>query len=596
MRAARSSPGAALPVAGVAMVLTLVVGSVGLLARDLAGDEHDMLHGTPSQIAQWALDPRGGFVGHLPWSYWLRWAALSVLGEDGLLGWRLHALVGTGLTAGLVAWATVRHLGTAAGVVAGLLIAVDPILAFHAQDASNYAWTGTVGALLVVALLELQAGHKRGAAWLAVGLMLGAMNDFYAVLLGIPVVAWAVAATWRTEQRRAVLGAVAGVAAVVLPVVAVFGWRLLSSTEDGVVAVHADPLPPRPLPALLDAPWRVARRLLGAHLHGYAGGRDDAPWVGGPPVLAGLLLGLAALRSKARPAAALLLGSILLHGVLGVCLQLWAGRVLPYEPRSLIGVTPALAVALGALTQTRRGMALGAGWLLLAGLATLQARLSTADLRLRALADARALALPIVSEDPRVRARDPSVAACSDRLPVAWITLHDASVDHFPWCGEPQPDAQVRWATHHDAPVFEGSAASFLPRRVVAWVDVSGEPAQASGAPTVTRSLWDGLGQVAWEVHGAQGPLQRGSIDLGAVDADAQNTVRVVALPSEPSRYSHPLLSPWSNQLADWEVDLRQEQVTLSARPLAHPALSVLRRILPLLISALAATLLVRPR
>jgi hypothetical protein len=49
-----------------AATVAIVLASHGLAGRDLSGDEQNMLHGTPTQIVEWSLDPRGGFVGHLP--------------------------------------------------------------------------------------------------------------------------------------------------------------------------------------------------------------------------------------------------------------------------------------------------------------------------------------------------------------------------------------------------------------------------------------------------------------------------------------------------------------------------------------------------
>ena len=67
--------------------MALACAAWGLDARDLAGEEINMLRGSPGDILAWSLDPRGGFTGHLPWSYWLRWASLSVFGDDAAWAW-----------------------------------------------------------------------------------------------------------------------------------------------------------------------------------------------------------------------------------------------------------------------------------------------------------------------------------------------------------------------------------------------------------------------------------------------------------------------------------------------------------------------------
>ena len=127
-------------------VVATAIGGFGIGARDLAGDEIHMLVGDPVWIADRALDPRAGFVGHLPWSYWLRWCVQTVAG-DAVWTWRLHSVVGAALATGLTCSAVQTRLGRRAGVIAGLMVALCPILAFHAQDSSNYAWSAASGAL-----------------------------------------------------------------------------------------------------------------------------------------------------------------------------------------------------------------------------------------------------------------------------------------------------------------------------------------------------------------------------------------------------------------------------------------------------------------
>ena len=143
--------------------LVAVAGAWGLDARDLAGDEVHMLVGDPVWITQRALDPRGGFVGHLPWSYWLRWGSLTALG-DAAWAWRLHAVLGAALAAGLTARLAALRLGDAAGAAAGLLVGLCPVLAFHAQDSSNYAWSAATGALVLGGIWGVSEGRRRAAA------------------------------------------------------------------------------------------------------------------------------------------------------------------------------------------------------------------------------------------------------------------------------------------------------------------------------------------------------------------------------------------------------------------------------------------------
>ncbi len=242
-----------------AATIAIVLALHGVAGRDLSGDEQNMLHGSPAQILEWSLDPRGGFVGHLPLSFWARWAFLTLFSELPAWAWRLHAVLFTGLAVGLTASTAHRHFGMRAGLLAGLLLAADPIVDFHAREASNYAASVLAGALLLRGVLDLSADKRAGAPWLAGGLLLGAANDFYIALIGLPALGICLGLARRRPLRRAMALAWAAPVLAVAPFAVIFVLRLLESTGSAVLDVHADPLPPRPLPALVDAPWRVAR-------------------------------------------------------------------------------------------------------------------------------------------------------------------------------------------------------------------------------------------------------------------------------------------------------------------------------------------------
>jgi len=582
--------------AGAACAVALVA-AWGAGARDLAGDEVNMLHGNPAQILQWSLDPRGSFVGHLPWSFWLRWASLTVFGEAPNWAWRLHAIAGGALAAALTGWSATRALGLGAGVLAALVVVADPVLAFHTQDASNYAWSAAVGAGTVAGLLELGRGQPRyGAALLGVSLVIGALNDYYSVLVAVPALALSLVWLRRPAFRRPLLAAWLAPVLVVLPIAVLLAARLWLSTGEAVVDVHADPIPPRPLPALLDAPWRVARRLMGAHLHGYAGGRDDGPWIGGPPVLLAVGVVAATLRSRAWPAAVVLAGALVVHGLLGVGLQLGAERMLPYEPRSLIGVTPALAVMLASLTTLRRsalGWGVATAWVWSAAIATTQANLLTADLRQSAATEAAQLLREgdvLVVPDAVNRARlPPDLQAIAqpcldeDALQAIWIANHSA--EDPPACAPPS-GLVVHTRAAFDAPVHEGSAASFLPRRIVARVGPAPVPQRSQPATLDPSALLSGLADVRWELAREDGTVLDRADELTELDlpTDGVTVAFVSAFPRTRSRLpNHPLFSAHHNRVASWEVDPRAPEPTLTTTPFGAPTITTLRRLLPML-------------
>jgi len=563
--------------------VALLLSGWGVAARDLAGDEQNMLHGTPAQILSWSLDPRGGFVGHLPLSFWARWASLAVFSEIPAWAWRLHAVLFTVLAAALTTTTAARHFGQGAALIAGLLFVCDPIGAFHAQEASNYAASALTGVLLIRGLLDLSARDHRGAGWLAAGLFMGAANDFYSVLLAGPALVVSLICARRAPSRRALAVAWLVPLVAVTPFALLFALRLWDSTGSGVLEVHADPLPPRPLPAVPDAFWRVARRFFGAHLHGYAGGRNDALWVGLPPVLFGLTGLMCSLRGRAWPAAVMVLGALLLHGLLGVGLQLGSDRILPYEPRSLIGGTGPLAIALASLVcrpQPWLRWAVPIIWLLAAGTSTLEARLNPAPLRARAISHARALTTThsLVIPEDRTRARAPEAVACIPaHASAAVVITNHTSTEPAP-CGA-APELPLVHRTFFDAPVHEGSAASFLPRRVVSAYGVGPEAAPLR----VERAFLDGLSHTTWTHLDERGSTLARGDDPGTFQPTSGFS-RISASPTAPPWLpDHPLFLAHRNAVQTWELDPLDRQPVLHATALRAPWLTTLRGLLPIL-------------
>ena len=577
------------PIGLATAAVAVLVALHGLAARDLAGDELNMLHGSPRQIVEWSLDPRGGFVGHLPLSFWARWISLSLFTEVPAWAWRLHAVVFTALTVMLTANTAQRHLGPLAGALAGLLLAADPIIGFHAQEASNYAASALTGALFVRGLLDLSVHRLAGSYWLALGIVMAAVNDFYSALVALPALGVCLLLARRSTLRLPITLAWVGPMVLLGPFIGLFILRLVDSSGHAVLAVHADPLPPRPLPVVLDAPWRVARRMLGAHLNGYAGGRNDAPWVGLPPVLFAVVLMLGRLRHRAWPAAAVVLGGLLIHGLLGVGFQLGTERVLPYEPRTLIGLTPALAISIAACASVAAGssrwskvacLAAPALWLTSTTLATLEAHLSIADLRDQAIQHARQVApgALLVIPDARTRSRAPDAVACAPVETRELVVVMNHAVDHLPTCAGPTT-AEPTHRHFFDAPVHEGSAASFHPRRVVA---VFGRAIPA--APLrVYRSIGDGLDAPVWSLTDRGGATLARGLDLPELPAERPWTVLSATPTAAAWLPRHPLLTAHRNQVQSTELDPLDQRPALHAAALKSPWSVTLRNSLPIL-------------
>ena len=626
--------------------LVALAAAWGLDARDLAGDEVHMLVGDPVWIARRALDPRGGFVGHLPWSYWLRWLALSIFGDAAWV-WRLHALAGASLAAGLTTRLAGARLGPAAGSAAGLLVGLCPVLAFHAQDSSNYAWSAATGALVLGGLWGVAESRRGAAVWLGAGLLIGGLNDAYFVFLGgaAAAVSLGLAAT-RPGTRRRLAAAWAPALAVLVPAALLFGARLLESQTGAVVDVHADPPAPSALPWVADVPWRMLRRFFGSALAGYAAGRIDAPWEVLAPVGVGLLGTLAAARGEGRAPAAVLAGALLLMLGAGLGLRGLAGRTLPHEPRAFLTLLPALAcvwvAALGRLPRPLRWV--GGGLLALSVGSPLLQQLRTRSTMHRDAAVLGAGAGPwlaaaglplrdlhLVVADPRIRARLPRVVAPMG--PGARASQHDCVpptddiiviVRNQPLdgpatraaCGGGEAGLAGHGliaATALGPPAHERNAASFLmPVQVEVWWP---RPLPA-GLPTgrsfpLTAAPLDGVGPATlatvWTAPTGMGaaprPVRTGALGAGATPVPREALDAVAWLELQPPARDLPatgLLDPMRRVVQATEPALTAPLVlgdhATALVPLQAPGWRVLLRLARLALAGLMGLACAWPR
>lgn len=626
--------------------LVAAAGAWGLDARDLSGDEVHMLVGDPVWIGQRALDPRGGFVGHLPWSYWLRWVALTLCG-DGAWAWRLHAVVGAALASGLTARLAAWRLGDAAGAAAGLLVGLCPVLAFHAQDSSNYAWSAATGALVLGGLWGVAEGRERAAAWLGAGLLIGGLNDVYFIFLGTTAAAASLGMALRhPSRRRALAAAWAPSLVILLPAALLFGSRLLESHSGAVIDVHADPPAPSDLPWALDVPWRMLRRFFGSTTAGYAAGRIDAPWEVVAPVGFGVLGMGAAARGRGRGAAAVLGAALLLVVGAGLAFRGLAGRTLPHEPRAFLTLLPALAcVWVAALQRLPRGASWAGGALLLLSLGSpLVQQLATRSTMHRDAAVMAASAGPwlaqvgmplrdihVVVPDRRIRSRLPSVVApmgpgvrasehdCVPEDAGVVILVRNQPLDGpatRPACGggsAPLDTHTLLAATSLGPPGHERNSASFLmPVQLEAWWPgdtpaglptaraLMLSPALLDGAAEGSQAtVWTGMTgggspeRIAWS-----GPLGIGLAPLPLTGLDEQ--IRLVLTPPERALPASALLDPFRREIQSTEASLVAPLVlgdhAASLVPLRAPAWQVLLRLARIGLALLAGLAVLWPR
>ncbi|HWF75438.1 MAG TPA: glycosyltransferase family 39 protein [Solirubrobacteraceae bacterium] len=146
-----------------------------------------------------------------PVYYVLAWGWTRVLGHSEFALRSLSALAGI-LTVPVTYALALRLAGRRAAVIAGLLLALSPLLIWYSQEARAYALAtllGTVSLTCFVAFLDTRRG-----AWLAVwaaASALGLATHYFVAFVVGPELVWLL---WRRRQDRRVLAAAAAVLAV----------------------------------------------------------------------------------------------------------------------------------------------------------------------------------------------------------------------------------------------------------------------------------------------------------------------------------------------------------------------------------------------
>ena len=575
----------------------------GLDARDLSGDEQHMLRGSLWRIAELSLDPRLPFTGHQPLSFWLRELVLGVAGEPRIWAWRLHSGVAHVGTA-LLGWHLFQSRARpGAALLAGGLLALHPILLFHAHDAGNYALSALLALAMLRGLADLVEGRRGGGLWLGGALALGALNDVYLGLVGLVAVVLSLplwrAPARRVELRRAwLLGA--GIA---LPLVGLLAARLVLGGEEGAVALHADPVGSTALPALVDVPLRLLARFGGAAVWGYPAGRTLGPWEIGPPLA---LLGVAAAAMLARGravlprlAASLMLGGLGLFCVGGLVFRLGLDRGLPTEPRALIGLFPlAVVVLVGAVDRAgpRLGTVLGA----LLGVHTVAVALpllwTPGDLRSQASEVVQAglqAGDAVVGDGPfgwRLQRAGVSaeVKECLDEAPLGrvwWLATHVLD-GPGPWCGEAPPGWEVQETTVWSPSAQERNAASFQPVRVLALMAPRARGTYPAQVPVrFTAAPLSGVSGSWLEVRAdyADAVIFAGPAEDARIDLPPEGLGPLRARLLRPDRSAFPasgLLDPYRREVQAWEAqEPGLNGWVLPLEPLRAPAWQVLDRL-----------------
>jgi len=159
----------------------------GLSQRDMTGDEWGHLGQSISQMLDRSIETNNPdqFSAHMPLAWVFRHALHGLFGDEHVFVWRLHSALGCLAAALLAWWALWRRRQPAMALGVGLLVAMNPILSFHAHDSTNYSLGPLTGVLLLVGLSDLAEG-RRSVRWtLPLALILGTSNDYFFVFLTI---------------------------------------------------------------------------------------------------------------------------------------------------------------------------------------------------------------------------------------------------------------------------------------------------------------------------------------------------------------------------------------------------------------------------
>ncbi len=602
---------------------------VGLGLRDFSGDElgsqgHNLLALFDRALS---VDDPYNFSAHMPLAWAMRMLVHAVLGDDAAFTWRLHAAVGAVLGALAAWWCVARRGRPGAALAAGLIVAVNPVLSYHAHDSTNYALGPLTGAVTLAGLCDLADGRKSAALWLALGLLLGCVNDYFfgfvlvsaAILTPLLIRRSPHSAVSRAAARKAwiFLGVALAVPAVVLVV------RALGVSLSDVIQPHADPLATQP--GLLHFLFSEPVRLAVAYQEGYDAFQVSDPWVVVPPVLlvaASVLWGLRSRDPLAFGAATLLALTVAVFMLFAAVFTTALDRLFPVYVRAFTALLPALAVvvALALLSRGPRvGAALIAAVVLFHGAATVAQLGSISDTQTwaadRVAAHWRTGDVLSTGLDLRFRLRDdildfPAAVPClpDDLEPPQrfWVVVIEGELEPGDVALCEATSTQLvrdlgyrpRLSENRFPPHYEGGTNSFIPPARLILLERSSPAPGATGRPILTARFEPTLlpgtrrGEVAatwqtardsWNIDVV--PFDR-VVPLGPVPRDGGDVMVWVTprvprwLAGIPVGLLEPLREPVLGQPPVSIVpDPIATQISVPLQPLGSPWIGVLRRL-----------------
>lgn len=500
----------------------------GLEVRDLSSTELEEFSGSGwSGILRRSITPTENDWGaHMPLSHLVRVAVVDLLGETRPLAWRLHVAIASCAAALMAHHLVARDGRRKLALGAGLLVALHPVLSFHAHESTNYGFGAVLGALLLLAVLRWEEGRARSGLLLSAAVVLGMSNDLFFIFPALIACAWTGWRAWKEPSaRRRFATAWGSVLLVALGPAMWFLRHAMLLHSENIIGPHADPIPSEGM-AVVPAAWDLLRRFAGGYVGGYLDAGHHDPWLTHGPVVLVLLIGVALLRRPGLPrlgvtAGWLSLGSFALVLLAHLAFVAITGREFTTEPRIYTALIVPLCVAWAVLCS-QLGPRVGAGALGL--LVTLVAvptgrQLATLSDRDTRAADRIARHLRpgdglMVTRQVRWRLPDAlqeraggtCIEDASEPLPDrVWMALEEdgEQLQGVRGCdGEnlarPGDGWRVRLHERYSPPDYDRKSASFLPELVLVALE-RGEP--LAGDPTldvtVHPTLFSGRGDLA---------------------------------------------------------------------------------------------------
>jgi mannosyltransferase len=163
----------------------------------------------------------GSLIGGLPIEhaplYFVTMRLWTRLAGDGDLALRLPSLLAGVATVALVGYVAARLVDWRCGIVAALVVAVNPFQVWYAQEARMYTLVGALALGSVAAVLRAEATGRR-RWWVVAGLLaaLTVLTHYYGALVVFVLVAWAVVDLVRRGRGALTGWGIAGLTAAVL--------------------------------------------------------------------------------------------------------------------------------------------------------------------------------------------------------------------------------------------------------------------------------------------------------------------------------------------------------------------------------------------